>query len=982
MPRVARLILALGCACCVAAMAGRALSAAPEYNPIRKYPVSIGPEANRVIVGFRATPSNAVTKTVNFRRRGRTYSITQARTTAADVVALGQRVGLSIARSRQFTPSMHVLLLPKTLYGADVAAALAKLRADPAVKFAAVDQRRYALSAPNPPNDPLFVPTPGVASGQWYMNTPSSTPVTLEGGVQTTDYSATDAVSAWGITTGSTGIVIADVDTGVLFGHPDLLRAGLGGRLLPGYDFVGQDYNPNSPYNGLGTFDIANDGDGWDPDPSDPGDWISQTDIDNPNDLFASDSVSPSSWHGTRVVGIMGAITNNDVGIAGMTWGSWILPVRALGKGGGYDSDIIAGIEWSAGLPVTNPDGSQVPDNPYLADIINLSLGGGTDACLSSDGQPYQNALTDVTSAGVLVVIAAGNASGPVELPGNCAGVVPGVMAIAGLRNVGTKVGYSSFGPEVTVSAPAGNCVNSGGNCLRSIDTTTDLGTMGPLAGSNYTYTNETNPNLGTSFATPIVSAIAALMRSVNNNLQPAQLAARIQASANPFPPNTGPTAIPVCPALATDGSEQCACIGSSPSQCGAGMVDAYTAVQAAQAPIAAVVLPAIAAGGNAVLDASGSAASCGRTVASYAWTAAGAVAIVSGNNAAQATITPTGSGTVTLVVTDNMGATDTATIAVTATSATSTAPTNAGPAACPTPLHVTPTPPTVAQAFSPSSVGETIVSTLTFTLTNANAFALTQSNFSDALPAGVTLAGSPAPATTCAGANGTLTTSSNAVTLSDANIPANGSCSVTVSVSSSALGAYTNTIAANALTTGPGGGNSAGSAATLTVTAPNPPTVAEAFSPASVSQNASSTLTITLSNSNAYALTGVGLTNTLPSGLTVKTSPAAAATCGGSLSAAGSSVTLSGAAIPASSSCTVTVTVVSATVGSYPDSTGVGAVTSTLGGGNTAAASATLAVTASSGGGGGGGEFDWLDIMFVTGVLLAGRRHVRRRPP
>src|SRR5580658_4876939 len=70
MQRVARLILALGCACCVAAMTGRALAAAPEYNPIRKYPVSIGPEASRVIVGFRATPGNAVTKTVKFRRRG------------------------------------------------------------------------------------------------------------------------------------------------------------------------------------------------------------------------------------------------------------------------------------------------------------------------------------------------------------------------------------------------------------------------------------------------------------------------------------------------------------------------------------------------------------------------------------------------------------------------------------------------------------------------------------------------------------------------------------------------------------------------------------------------------------------------------------------------------------------------------------------------------------------------------------------------
>ena len=72
------------------------------------------------------------------------------------------------------------------------------------------------------------------------------------------------------------------------FDHPDLLRAGFdssragfGGRLLPGYDFVDQDYSRTSPYNALGTFLIANDGDGWDPDPSDPGDWVSSTDLKN-----------------------------------------------------------------------------------------------------------------------------------------------------------------------------------------------------------------------------------------------------------------------------------------------------------------------------------------------------------------------------------------------------------------------------------------------------------------------------------------------------------------------------------------------------------------------------------------------------------------------------------------------------------------------------------------------------------------------------
>src|SRR5206468_6370781 len=88
-------------------------------------------------------------------------------------------------------------------------------------------------------------------------------------------------------------------------------------------------------------------------------------------DSTSSHGPVDSSWHGTRVVGILGALTDNGTGIAGMTWSSYILPVRALGKCGGYDSDIIAGMQWAAGMPVTG-----VPDNPYPADIINLSLGG------------------------------------------------------------------------------------------------------------------------------------------------------------------------------------------------------------------------------------------------------------------------------------------------------------------------------------------------------------------------------------------------------------------------------------------------------------------------------------------------------------------------------------------------------------------------------------------------------------------------------
>ena len=632
------LILALGSAACLTRFPASA--AIPESNPVRTHPVEIGPQAGRLVVGFRATAANSVAKSIKFRGRPQSVTIIQANTSEADVAGLVQRTGLAMLRSRQMTPSMHVLFLQKTLYGADVNKALKALRADPAVQFAEVDRRRYPHALPD---DPLFLPTSG-ASGQWYMQAPSAATIML-GGVATQDQSATDAVSAWAITTGNSGTVIADVDTGVRFDHPDLLRAGFdasrpgfGGRLLPGYDFVDQDYSRTSPYNALGTYLIANDGDGWDPDPSDPGDWVSDTDLKSP--LFPpTDCGDPtthghvdSSWHGTRVVGVLGAITNNGVGIAGMTWNPYILPVRALGKCGGYDSDIIAGIKWAVGISVPG-----VPDNPYPADIINLSLGGS-----GSCGTDYTDLVNTLTTMGVLVVASAGNESGPVDAPGNC----PGVLAVAGLRNVGTKVGYSSLGPEVGIAAPAGNCVVTSGLCYRSIDTTYNTGATTPGGNS---YTDQNNFNIGTSFSAPIVSGIAALMRAVNANLTPPQLIARIKSSSKPFPQ---PAGLPQCPTLAADGSGECACV---PGQCGAGMVNALSAVNAALNPIGA-----ISATGNTEFDASASVAACNLTIASYSWAATGGINIVSGGSSAQVMVTSTGTvGTLMLTVKDSAGHVD-----------------------------------------------------------------------------------------------------------------------------------------------------------------------------------------------------------------------------------------------------------------------------------------------------------------------------------
>src|SRR6218665_1669883 len=91
----------------------------------------------------------------------------------------------------------------------------------------------------------------------------------------------------------------------------------------------------------------ANDGDRADADASDPGDWVSQADINGGTLGSSCDSsnIGSSSWHGTRVSGLLAAASNNGLGMAGVGWGIVkILPIRVLGKCGGYDSDIMAGM--------------------------------------------------------------------------------------------------------------------------------------------------------------------------------------------------------------------------------------------------------------------------------------------------------------------------------------------------------------------------------------------------------------------------------------------------------------------------------------------------------------------------------------------------------------------------------------------------------------------------------------------------------------
>jgi len=108
----------------------------------------------------------------------------------------------------------------------------------------------------------------------------------------------------------------------------------------------------------------------------------------------------------------------------------------------------------------------------------------------------------------------------------------------------------------------------------------------------------------------------------------------------------------------------------------------------------------------------------------------------------------------------------------------------------------------------------------LTITLMNSNPFVLTQSGITESLPANLALLTTPAPATTCSGASMKLSSSASSVTLANANIPAKGSCDITLSVKSATEATYTNTLGVNALMTGPAGGNAVASMATLDVAA------------------------------------------------------------------------------------------------------------------------------------------------------------------
>lgn len=253
---------------------------------------------------------------------------------------------------------------------------------------------------------------------------------------------------------------------------------------------------------------------------------------------------------------------------------------------------------------------------------------------------------------------------------------------------------------------------------------------------------------------------------------------------------------------------------------------------------------------------------------------------------------------------------------------------------------------PTATKVFAPATILKGAVSTITITLTNPNATAITGAAFTDSYPFGMVNAATPAAATTCSAATVTAAAGDGALALSGATIPASGSCTVTVSVTSSIAGGLYNST--GPITTANAG---TGAAASATLTVMDPPYSTKRFVTNPISAGGTTQLEIIVRNSasNIVALTGVAFTDTYPSGMVNTGTPAPAVTCtvGSSATIAGgasggNTIGISAGTLAVNGSCTITVNVTAAVAGNYTNSTGP---VSSTNGGSGAAASAILSV-------------------------------------
>ena len=288
---------------------------------------------------------------------------------------------------------------------------ISALRADPNVEYAE-PEKVYRTNGN--PNDPYLS-----SNGSWGQSYDDLW------GVKTVS-----APAAWQTSTGS-GIVVAVVDTGIDYEHPDLAC---------------NVWTNSAETAGNGKDD---DGNGY------------VDDIRGWNFVNNTNDVTDDHGHGTHVAGTIAACGNNGIGVIGIAWQARIMPVKALNKAGyGLDSDLANAIVYAANNG---------------ADIISNSWGA------EGTSQTIADAIAYAYNLGALIVAAAGNDGGDARnfSPAN----LPQVITVAATAPSGDLATFSNSGPKIDVAAPGVDILS-----LRANGTS-----MGAAVGTDYTRASGTS---------------------------------------------------------------------------------------------------------------------------------------------------------------------------------------------------------------------------------------------------------------------------------------------------------------------------------------------------------------------------------------------------------------------------------------------------------------------------------------------------------